>query len=126
MAGAVLIVEDDEDIRADLMAILRVKGYPVDQAANGHEALARLRAGEIPCVVLLDLMMPVMNGWELRAAMKSDPRLAAVPVIIMSGAGRENERVDADAVLYKPFELSRLLELVGRFCPAPSAAPAAP
>lgn len=126
MAGAVLIVEDDDDIRADLMAILRVKGYSVDQAANGREALARLHDGVAPCVVLLDLMMPVMNGWELRQAMKDDPRLADVPVIVMSGAGRENERVDADAVLYKPFELSRLLELVGRFCPEPSATPAAP
>lgn len=125
MAGGVLIVEDDEDIRGDLMAILRVKGFSVSEAANGREALARMReAGEPPCVVLLDLMMPVMNGWELRAAMKTDARLAAVPVVVMSGAGREHEPIDADAVLLKPFELSRLLELVGRFC-APRPAPPA-
>ena len=123
MAAAVLIVEDDEDIRADLTAILQVKGYSVDQAANGREALARLRDAAMPCVVLLDLMMPVMNGWELRAAMKTDPRLAELPVIVMSGAGREEQRLDADAVLYKPFELARLLELVGRFCPEPAALP---
>jgi CheY-like chemotaxis protein len=123
MAAAVLIVEDDEDIRADLTAILQVKGYSVDQAANGREALVRLRDASMPCVVLLDLMMPVMNGWELRAAMKTDPRLAELPVIVMSGAGREEQRLDADAVLYKPFELARLLELVGRFCPEPAALP---
>ena len=67
MAWWVLVVEDDEDIRADLTAILRVKGFAVDEAANGKEALARLRDGARPCVIVLDLMMPVMNGWELRA-----------------------------------------------------------
>jgi CheY-like chemotaxis protein len=122
MAGGVLIVEDDEDIRTDLGAILRLKGFAVDEAANGRDALARMReAAAPPCVVLLDLMMPVMNGWELRAAMQADPRLAAVPVIVMSGAGREHAPIAADAVLLKPFELTRLLELVGRFC-APSTA----
>lgn len=117
MAGGVLIVEDDEDIRSDLGAILRVKGFAVDEAANGKEALARMRAAESPpCVVLLDLMMPVMNGWELRAAMQADTRLAAVPVVVMTGAGREHAPIAADAVLLKPFELARLLDLVARFC----------
>lgn len=123
MAGAVLIVEDDEDIRADLATILQLKGYSVFEAANGSEALAHLRQHPAPNVVLLDLMMPVMNGWELRAAMKGDPELARIPVIIMSGAGRESERVEADAVLFKPFELANLLELVGRYCAEPAAAP---
>jgi DNA-binding response OmpR family regulator len=119
MAGGVLIVEDDEDIRADLAAILRLKGYLVDQAANGHEALACMRRAR-PSVVLLDLMMPEMNGWELRAAMREDPALRDVPVVVVSGAGKLDEvagTLEVAAVLPKPFELAHLFELVDRFCP---------
>jgi CheY-like chemotaxis protein len=119
--GGVLIVEDDDDIRADLTAILRVKGFTVDEAANGIDALARLREGARPCVIVLDLMMPVMNGWELRQAMMQDPLLAAIPVIVVSGKGRiadeEAQVLAPSAVLVKPFELTELLSLVARFCP---------
>ena len=128
MAGGVLVVEGDEDIRADLTAILRVKGFSVDEAANGHEALARLRDGERPCLVVLDLMMPVMNGWELRAVMGADDKLAAIPVVVVSGKGRiapdEAQTLAPAAALPKPFELSELLELVERYCPRRQPAPA--
>jgi CheY-like chemotaxis protein len=120
MAGGVLVVEDDDDIRADLTAILRVKGFAVDEAANGKEALARLHDGARPCLIVLDLMMPVMNGWELRAAMLADGELARVPVVVVSGKGRippdEEQTLAPAAVLVKPFELSELLELVARYC----------
>ena len=121
MAGGVLVVEDDEDIRADLTAILRVKGFAVDEAANGKDALAQLRDGvSQPCLIVLDLMMPVMNGWELRAAMLADPALAAIPVVVVSGKGRiapeEEQTLAPAAVLVKPFELTELLEVVGRYC----------
>jgi CheY-like chemotaxis protein len=125
MAGGVLVVEDDEDIRADLTAILRVKGFSVDEAANGKEALAQLAQGH-PCLMVLDLMMPVMNGWELRAAMLADAALAAIPVVVVSGKGRippDEERTLAPAaVLVKPFELTELLDLVARFCPGQAVA----
>jgi CheY-like chemotaxis protein len=118
--GGVLVVEDDEDIRADLTAILRVKGFSVDEAANGKEALSRLRAGERPGLVVLDLMMPVMNGWELRAVMRSDTSLSQIPVVVVSGKGRiapdEEATLAPAAVLVKPFELHELLDLVGRYC----------
>ena len=121
MAGGVLVVEDDEDIRADLAAILRVKGFAVDEAANGREALARLRGGARPCVIVLDLMMPVMNGWELRSAMLGDGGFTDIPVVVVSGKGRiapdEEATLAPAAVLVKPFELTELLELVGRYCP---------
>ena len=121
MAGGVLVVEDDEDIRADLAAILRVKGFAVDEAANGKEALARLQGGARPCVIVLDLMMPVMNGWELRAAMLGEGNLSAIPVVVVSGKGRiapdEEATLAPAAVLVKPFELTELLELVARYCP---------
>ncbi len=122
MAGGVLVVEDDEDIRADLAAILRVKGFAVDEAANGKEALARLHGGARPCVIVLDLMMPVMNGWELRAEMLSELALAEIPVVVVSGKGRiapdEEATLAPAAVLVKPFELAELLALVGRYCPS--------
>ena len=120
MSGGVLVVEDDEDIRADLTAILRIKGFAVVEAANGKDALAQLQDGHQVCVIVLDLMMPVMNGWELRAAMLADPALAAIPVVVVSGKGRippDEERTLAPAaVLVKPFELNELLDVVGRYC----------
>ena len=101
-------------------AILRLKGFAVEEAANGKEALARLRDGERPGVVVLDLMMPVMNGWELRSVMLGDAALATIPVVVVSGKGRippdESATLQPAAVLVKPFELSELLELVGRYC----------
>ena len=120
MAGGVLVVEDDEDIRADLAAILRVKGFAVEEAANGKEALAHLRDGARPCLIVLDLMMPVMNGWELRTAMLEEAALAHIPVVVVSGKGRiaadEEATLAPAAVLVKPFELTELLDVVGRFC----------
>jgi CheY-like chemotaxis protein len=112
MSG-VLIVEDDEDIRSDLSAILKVKGWDVCASSNGAEALEHLRANGRPSVILLDMRMPVMNGWEFLAVQKEDPALAEIPVIICSGDGN----VDPDAVraagfLRKPFELSHLFSLL--------------
>jgi CheY-like chemotaxis protein len=128
MVGGVMIVEDDEDIRADLTAILRVKGFSVEESANGRDALARLRGGARPCLIVLDLMMPVMNGWELRDAMRADAALKSIPVVVVSGAGRisdqESAALQPTAVLVKPFELSQLLELVGRYCARQPSAPA--
>jgi CheY-like chemotaxis protein len=128
MVGGVMIVEDDDDIRADLSAILRVKGFPVEEAANGRDAMARLRAGSRPCLIVLDLMMPLMNGWELRSAMRADEELRAIPVVVVSGAGRIDDKEIATlapaAVLIKPFELSQLLELVSRYCTRQPATPA--
>jgi CheY-like chemotaxis protein len=122
----VLIVEDDDDIRCDLAAILRIKGYVVAEAANGREALQLLSKHELPGVIILDLMMPVMNGWELMTALKADAQLAAIPVIVMTGAGHFEEHratLGAVAVLSKPFELDQLLALVGRHCERAQPAP---
>ena len=118
MAGGVLIVEDDEDIRADLAAILRIKGFAVAEAANGVEALAQMR-NALPCVLLLDLMMPEMNGWELGAIMATEARLQKVPIVVVSGAGRLDQSTKAiapAAILAKPFELSHLIDVVARYC----------
>jgi len=120
-AGHILLVEDDFAIRETVAEVLEGEGFQVTCAANGQEALRRLgEAVSRPEVILLDLMMPVMDGWEFRTAQRSDPRYAAIPVVVLSaGAGAEGSlaRLAPDAFLTKPFELDRLLDLVGRYCP---------
>jgi CheY-like chemotaxis protein len=117
----VLVVDDDADIRETILTILRRHGYRADVAADGQEALERLHAGPVPALILLDLMMPRMNGEEFRAAQLADPKLATVPVVVLSGARGVDElaRKIGVEVLPKPFELSTLLQVVKRFA-APS------
>jgi CheY-like chemotaxis protein len=118
MAG-VLVVEDDDDLRDNLEFLLRRKGYSVSGAANGRVALDVLAAGEPPCVILLDLMMPVMDGWELRTRLLADPRLGSVPVVLLSGVADLAERADdlrAVEHLTKPIDLARLYDLVAAHC----------
>lgn len=116
--ACVYVVDDDLDIRSSLTEILEFKGYRVIEAANGQEALDRLHTGARPCLILLDLMMPVLNGWEFRSRQLQDERLAAIPVVILSGAGRAAEAscLGAAGFLPKPLELSELLATVERHC----------
>jgi CheY-like chemotaxis protein len=115
---SILIVEDDDDIREDLAALLRLRGYEVSTSANGREALERLQRGPLPSVILLDLMMPVMNGWELRAHQLADPSLAPVPVAILSGHGKPDDfrELRPAACLSKPFDVEAVFEIVERLC----------
>jgi CheY-like chemotaxis protein len=106
-----LIVEDDEDIRVNLSDILKRRGWEVSTSANGVEALAELRAHRHPSVILLDMRMPVMNGWEFLAAAKEE--LTGIPVIICSGDGNvDPEALAAAGCLRKPFELSSLFSML--------------
>src|SRR5512137_690369 len=82
-AHRILVVEDDRDMREALVEVLRLEGYEVEAAGNGADGLELARRHR-PDVILLDLMMPIMSGWEFRAAQLKDARLAAVPVIVMS------------------------------------------
>ncbi len=113
----ILVVEDDTEIRAALCAILREEGHRVLSAADGSEALAQLRGGERPAIILLDLMMPAMSGAEFRAAQLGDPRLAGIPVVVLSADCRflETARaLGAAAAFGKPFEVSLLLDTISR------------
>ena len=119
--GSVLVVEDDPDIREVLVTILGAYDYHVVAATDGADALAKLRGGECPhpCVILLDLMMPGMNGAQFRAEQMNDPALAALPVVVLSGDGRAPEKagiLDLE-VLKKPVDFDMLLATVRRFCP---------
>jgi CheY-like chemotaxis protein len=113
-SAAILVVDDDEFIREALCEALEVEGYRVTVAGNGAEALAKLGA-DLPNVILLDLMMPVMNGWQFRERQLADPRLSPIPVIVLSAHGHGAQAaavLSSAAFLAKPFSLDHLLEAV--------------
>jgi CheY-like chemotaxis protein len=117
VSGTVLIVEDDLDTREMLGRFLELEGYKVETAENGKRALERLGSGVGACVILLDLMMPVMDGWQFRQEQIRDASLADIPVIVVSAAGRERlEKIQANAYLSKPVDLDELLGCVTQFC----------
>ena len=96
---------------------LQLEGFSVEVAENGRQALDRLNAGVQPCVILLDLMMPVMDGWQFRRTQIADEQLAGIPVIVVSAAGRERiTEIQADDYLSKPVDLEQLLDRVTQHC----------
>lgn len=114
----VLIVEDDPDIRDTFRALLEDRGYRVATAANGREALDELSCIDSPCLILLDLMMPVMSGPEFLDVVKHDPERQDIPVVIVSAyAELADESTLAEGFLKKPVSLDTLLSWVQRYCP---------
>jgi len=116
----VLIIEDDPDIREDLAELLRARGYTVATASNGREALEGLRDGNHPRVILLDLMMPIMNGWDFRTHMLQDAGLAGIPVVLLSGAADVQQHaaaLHAADFMTKPIKLDRLYATIACYCP---------
>ncbi len=114
-----MLVEDDLAIRETLRELLEGEGYGVQSAENGRDALARLRSSEPPRLILLDLTMPVMDGWAFRRAQRGDPTLSQIPVVVLSADHPLAEKVSDMAVagyLAKPFELATLLDTVQRYC----------
>jgi CheY-like chemotaxis protein len=112
--ASVLVVEDHEDLREMLVALLQTEGFDVLTAQNGAEALERLH-DELPSVILLDLMMPVMAGDEFRRRQLADPRLRDVPVICMTAAhdgAVRAARMGVDAYFQKPVDFDRLIGAV--------------
>src|SRR6185295_9210900 len=88
----VLVVEDDPDAREPVAAVLAEEGFDIAVATDGAEALAALGSGPRPCVVLLDLRMPGMDGFEFRAEQMRDPALAKLPVVVLSGDDQVDEK----------------------------------
>jgi len=116
----VLIVEDDADLREMMAQLLQLEGYKAEAVANGHDALRYLESGDRPEVILLDLMMPVMDGWEFRRRQVQDPAIAKVPVVVLSALDQSRTLgLGGTAFLKKPLDFDRLLELVRRFCSSP-------
>ncbi len=119
----VLIVDDDPFIRSMLAELLEDEGFSVASAGDGEEALAYLQQQPLqPCLIVLDLMMPRMNGWEFRTAQRNMPALAAIPVITISAYADLLSGVpalDAAAHFPKPIDLDRLVEMVQQCCASP-------
>lgn len=115
---SVLVVEDDEDIRTTMVQIIESEGYRTESAVNGHEALELLRRIEKPCLVLLDMMMPIMNGREFLDAIMKDSVLAPIPVLIVSAIADRTSTNGAVGFLKKPIEIGMVLEMVDRYCRA--------
>ena len=119
MSDVILIVEDDPDIRNDLAEVLQEEGYRVVTAHHGGEAMERLQEIPPPCLIVLDLMMPVMDGWTFRSEILKDPQLKDVPIIVLSGVAdfhTEARVLDAVAYVTKPFKLDGILREIGRYC----------
>ena len=123
----VLIVEDDDDIRETLIEVLEDNGFEASSAANGAEALELLRADHsYPNVILLDMMMPVLDGWGFRSAQLADPSLRSIPVIVLTAHASIEETartLGATGFLRKPVRLDPLLDAIRRHA-APEAAAA--
>jgi CheY-like chemotaxis protein len=109
----ILLVDDDGDLRRSLGEALEEAGFAVTTSANGHEALLKLRQSPLPDIILLDLLMPVMNGWQFCQAKLADPATARIPVIVMSAAVSRDPRspyyIQVDDFIAKPLELDELL-----------------
>jgi len=120
MPSTVLIVEDDKYIRQSLNTLLSSEGYNVELASNGQEALTLLEhATKLPSLIILDLMMPVMDGFQFKEQVSQVPKLAEIPVVIMTADGHtEEKRVKAGAneALKKPTDIDVILDTVGKYC----------
>jgi len=114
----VLVIDDDEEIRTTIQDVLQDQGFDVTCAANGREALDILMRNEsLPALILLDLVMPEMDGWTFRQEQQKVPRLAQIPVVLFSGhldAGRAALSLNAAAMMTKPLRLDGLVTLVDR------------
>jgi CheY-like chemotaxis protein len=111
--SVILLVEDEEESRESLRELLEIEGYEVETAVNGREALDKLDSLE-PCIILLDLFMPVMDGWQVLDQLRSDGRLGRLKVLVTTSAAA-NTPTDVP-VLVKPLDFEKLLRALDSFC----------
>lgn len=116
----ILIIEDDQAIREALVDLFESEGYQVERAVNGQEGIERLTSAQsLPCVILLDLMMPIKDGFAFRKEQLENPKLSNVPVVVMSADGHVHEkkqRLQAKDYLHKPVDIDVYLDVVKRYC----------
>ena len=116
---SVLLIEDNDETREVIGALLQLEGYRVVTARDGDEGMTHLRRGLDPCVILLDLMMPGKNGLDFRREQLQDPSVAAIPVIVCSGhekVKRKAAELGVTVFCQKPLEIEELLQLVAAHC----------
>jgi CheY-like chemotaxis protein len=113
----VLVIDDDPGIRQLMTSFLQLEGFAPVTAANGLEALTYLRDGGAARVILLDLKMPVMDGWSFRRAQRGDPALADIPVVVLSGADSDHSpELAASAWFDKPVSIPQVISAIRRLC----------
>ena len=115
--GHILLVEDDPELRESMVDILEDEGYRVSAANDGVQALAALAAGPRPNIILLDMMMPKMNGAQFSAEQLKNPQWVSIPVVLLTAhvmSDPERENLRADAFIKKPFEIPTLLDVIIR------------
>ncbi len=129
MTWPIMLVEDDPELREALTDVLAAQGFQMLEASNGQEALDLLRKRHLrPTLILLDLMMPVMDGRSFLQERGNDPHLAQVPVVVLTAQRAAACQIEEEvvAVLDKPFALKRLLEIIHDVCQQPFPTPPAP
>jgi len=112
------VVEDDREQRETLCAMLDFEGFDHAEAANGRQALDYLNKARAPCLVLLDLEMPVMNGWDFRVKQLADERLARIPVVVVTAndEGLSKRFPGVEGFLWKPLKFEKLAVVLDRLC----------
>ena len=118
-AGVILLVEDEASVREVIEAVLQDEGYGVVCTENGSAALDVLREGLRPCIIILDLMMPVMDGWQFRALQLQDAELLKIPTVVYSAVGNIDEAVEQLNVAggFQKGDFAEMLRFVAQFCP---------
>jgi CheY-like chemotaxis protein len=116
-AREVVVVDDDADAREALAELLESRGYSVTSTGNGHEALNHLRRSSLPGMIILDLMMPLMDGWEFLEHQSRDPALLDIPVVVLT-ATAPPQPLRAKAVLLKPVQPEELFKMIERYLPS--------
>ena len=120
MSATILVVDDDAAVVRPLAKFLELEGFTTVTAANGLEALKYLRGGGGAAVIVLDLRMPVMDGWAFRREQLRDPMLAQIPVVVLSGADHDRvPEILAAAAFEKPYQLAEVTTAVRQLCTQP-------
>jgi len=113
---SILVIEDDHDTRVSLRQNLEKAGYFVFSATNGKQGLETLKRIKPPCLILLDVVMPLMNGEEFLLALDAEPDLHTIPVVVVSAFPEQAKELVAKAFVQKPVSLKLLLEVVQKYC----------
>ncbi len=112
----ILVIDDDDGIREALKAALEYEGYVVSTAENGQIALDLLQSGQNPCFIVLDLMMPVMDGWTFAAKLAEDPKLSQIPFVVVSAFEDKAQNIQAKNIFKKPVNLKVLFDVIKKWC----------